>query len=236
MARLLCWPLAIAIAVASLSVARADNEHGRAPVRDPDRIFFEYIWSYQELQRRNIVMQKQDFSCGAAVLATVVRYYWGDPATEADFLALLPKLKLTPAELKDRVENGLTLTDLRDLANKVGYEASMGKVQFSELRQSKVPVIVGITVNGHDHFVVYRGTDGEYAYLADPIRGNVRTKVPEFLKQWQKNGILVVAKPNTMVKAINPLGVRMSEANRGALNMQTVRRNYLSFPDPSGVH
>jgi predicted double-glycine peptidase len=221
------------ITLASVAVAHADNEHGRAPVRDPDRIFLEYIWSYQELQRRNIIMQKQDFSCGAAVLATVIRYYWGDPATEADFLAILPKLKLTPAELKDRIENGLTLTDLRDLANRVGYEASMGKVQFAELTQAKVPVIVGITVNGHDHFVVYRGTDGEFVYLADPIRGNVRTKVPDFLKQWQKNAILVIAKPNTMVKAINPLGVRMSESNRGALNMQTVRRNYLSPPNPA---
>ena len=158
----------------------------RAPVRDPQRIIYEHIWSYTELQRRQIVMQQQDYSCGAAVLATVIRYYWGDNATEGHFLDMMPKLKLSEAELKDRIENGLTLTDLRDLANLARYQASMGKVQFSELRQSRVPVIVGVTVNDHDHFVVYRGTDNVYVYLADPIRGNVRTPIPAFLKQWQK--------------------------------------------------
>ena len=145
---------------------------------------------------------------------------------------MLPKLKLTEAQLKDRIENGLTLTDLRDLANMAGYQASMGKVKFHELRESRVPVIVGITVNEHDHFVVFRGTDGTYAYLADPIRGNIRVPVVKFLTQWQKNAILVIAKPNTKVKDVNPMGVRSSENVRGALNDQTVRRNYLPTPIP----
>jgi uncharacterized protein len=224
--------IALAAACAVALPARADSEHGRAPVRNPDRIFFEYVWSYKELQQRQIVMQQQDFSCGAAVLATVIRYYWGDPATEAQFLDMLPKLQLSQAQLKDRIENGLTLTDLRDLANKAGYEASMGKVQFNELIQSRVPVIVGITVNTHDHFVVFRGADRRFAYLADPLRGNIRTPIPMFLKQWQRNGILVIAKPNTAVKSVNPMGVRDTESNRGALNDQTVRRNYMPTPIP----
>ena len=98
------------------------------------------------------------------------------------------------------MENGLTLTDLRDLANLAGYQSSMGKVKFQDLAESKVPVIVGITIRKHDHFAVFRGTDGYYVYLADPIRGNIRVPIPEFLEQWQKNAILVVAKPNSKVK------------------------------------
>jgi predicted double-glycine peptidase len=203
----------------------------RAPIRDPHRIIYEHVWSYKELAQRQIVMQQFDFSCGAAVLATVVRYYWGDKATEEQFLDLLPKLKLTEVQLKDRIENGLTLTDLRDLANLAGYQASMGKVKLDELRQSRVPVIVGVTVNKHDHFVVFRGVDSRFAYLADPIRGNVRTPIPDFIKQWQKNAILVIAKPNAKVKDVNPMGVRESEIVRGALNDQTVRRNYLGVPN-----
>lgn len=202
----------------------------RAPIRDPQRIIYEHVWSYKELAQRQIVMQQQDYSCGAAVLATVIRYYWGDPAEEGHFLDLMPKLKLTEAQLKDRIENGLTLTDLRDLANLAGYQASMGKVKLDELRQSRVPVIVGITVNEHEHFVVFRGTDNRYVYLADPIRGNVRTPIPEFLRQWQKNAILVIAKPNAKVKDVNPMGVRQTEVVRGALNDQTVRRNYFGVP------
>jgi uncharacterized protein len=179
-------------------------------------------------------MQKFDFSCGAAVLATIVRYYWGDKVDEARFLNLLPKLRLSEAELKDRLKNGLTLTDLRNLTNAAGYQATMAKVQFSELAQGRVPVVVGITVNKHEHFAVFRGTDGQYAYLADRIRGNVRTPIPKFLEQWQHNAILIVAKPNTPVAKINPMGVRADEIDRGWLNYQTVRRNVLmqQVPNP----
>ena len=218
------------LVLSSLVLCAPARAGERAPIRDPQRIIYEHVWSYKELAQRQIVMQQQDFSCGAAVLATVIQYYWGDKATEEQFLGMLPKLKLTEIELKDRIENGLTLTDLRDLANMAGYQASMGKVKLDELRQSRVPVIVGVKVNEHDHFVVFRGLDSRFAYLADPIRGNVRTTIPEFRKQWQKNAILVIAKPNAKVKDVNPMGVRETEIVRGALNDQTVRRNYFGVP------
>jgi len=211
------------------------NLYERAPIRDPDRIIREYVWSYKELRERNIVMQRLDYSCGAAALATVFRYYWGADVNEATFLMLMPKLKLTQEQIRDRIENGLTLTDLRDMANLAGYQSSMGKVTFDELSKAKVPVIVGITVRKHDHFAVFRGTDGYYAYLADPIRGNIRVPIPEFEQQWQKNAILVVAKPGTKVKDPNPLGVTFPQVFRGVLNDQTVHRNWTMIPVPNPV-
>ena len=216
--------------LATTGQARAQCE--RAPIRDPRFTFRSYVCSYKEIKEQNIVMQKYDYSCGAAVLATIIRYYWGDDIDEMYFLDMLPKLKLTEKELKDRIENGLTLTDLRNLANKAGYQATMAKVKFEELAQGKVPVVVGVTVKKHEHFVVFRGADDRYAYLADPIRGNVRVPICTFIEQWQKNAILIVAKPNTKVKDVNPLGIREAEYYRGVLNEQTVRRNALVPPIP----
>ncbi len=242
------WPLWAATGLALLVTNRATAQYQqtvqsrpttvssqRAPVRDPDHFVQKYIWSYKEIKERQIVMQKFDYSCGAATLATVVRYYWGDNVDEALFLGLLPRLNLTKEQMKDRIENGLTLTDLRDISNLAHYDATMGKVQFKELAQAKVPVIVGITVRKHDHFAVFRGTDGVFAYLADPIRGNIRTPVPDFLQQWQRNAILVVAKPNTPVKKFNPMGLRRDEMQRGVLNSQYVNRNLLMPLPPNPV-
>lgn len=216
------------VLAALLCAAWATTAHAqaRAPIWDPNRIFQERICSYYELQRMRVVMQQRDYSCGAAALATIVKYYWGDDVTEETFLELLVQI-LTPQELEERVENGLALTDLRNVANKAGYQASMGTLTFSELTQSKVPVIVGIVVNEHDHFVVYRGTDGYWVYMADPLRGNVRTPIRDFVNQWQENAILVVAKPGAKVKDVNPLGPRPSEIRRGWLNDQYVRQNGL---------
>jgi hypothetical protein len=175
-----------------------------------------------ELKRRNIVMQRRDYSCGAAALATVGRYYWGDNVDEDLFLRSLDSI-LTDEEIADRIENGLAMSDLRKAAVDVGYQAVVGKLTFDKLMESKVPVIVGISPGGHDHFVVYRGTDGMWVYVADPIRGNVRMPIREFTKQWQENAILVIHKPGQKVKTTSPLHVSWEETQLGKTNDQLIR-------------
>lgn len=182
-----------------------------APIRDAGHRFRGHARSWLELQRQNVVMQKRDYSCGAAALATLLRYHWGDDFTEARLLQQVVGM-LTVDEMKERIENGLSLTDLRRLAVRVGYQASIGRLKLKDLSESKIPLVVGIVVNDFDHFVVYRGTDGRYVYLADPARGNVRTPTQEFLKQWQKNMALVVVKPGHGEKArVSPLMVQPDE-------------------------
>lgn len=192
------------------------------PVRNSERTFQRCVRNYKELQRRNIVMQKRDYSCGAAALATVCYYYWGDNVDEEFFLALLDLL-LTDEEIEDRIENGLAMTDLRKAAVKAGYQASIGKLSFEKLSNSKVPLIVGITVDDYDHFVVYRGTDGVHVYLADPIRGNLRIPTTIFVRQWQENAILAIAKPGRKIKEYSALSLRGEELFLGRINEQISR-------------
>jgi predicted double-glycine peptidase len=131
---------------------------------------------------------------------------------------------LTIDEMKERIKNGLSLTDLRRLAVRIGYQASIGRLEFKALSESKIPLVVGIVINDFNHFVVYRGTDGHYVYLADPARGNVRTPIPEFLKQWQKNMALVVVKPGEGEKPrVSPLMVRPEEIFLGETNRLYLR-------------
>ncbi len=202
-----------------------------APVRDADRVFRRHVFSWQELKRRNVVMQKRDFSCGAAALATLIQYYWEDEVTEDRILVELDGL-LTPEEIADRIQNGLTLTDLRRVAVRVGYQASIGKLEFDKLSEAKVPLVVGIEFREYKHFVVYRGTDGRYVYLADPARGNVRMPVWSFLESWQENAVLAVAKPGEQIKEYSALSVTWEEALLGELNGQLIRKNFLG-PAPS---
>lgn len=214
----------LAAATAGVSTGGADDypEH-RSPVRDGDRTFRKHVWSWKELQEQNIVMQKRDFSCGAAALATVLQYYWGDHVTELQILKKFDDL-FTPAEVRERIKNGLTITDLRRVAVKMGYRASIGTLRYDQLQESKVPLVVGITVGEFKHFVVYRGTDGYYVYLADPARGNIRIPASEFVKQWQKNAVLVVAKPRQEPKPSSSLSVRPEEIYHGHLNSVEIQK------------
>lgn len=209
--------------------AASQNTAVRAPVRDDQHDIRKNVKNWLELRNENVVMQKRDYSCGAAALATVIKHHWGDPVTETQILLEVVKM-LTPEELQERVRNGLSLTDLRRVAVRMGYEATIGRVEFSNLQESKVPLVVGIVVNEFDHFVVFRGTDDEYVYLADPARGNVRTPIPEFLGQWQRNLVLVVVKPEVDPKKESPVKVRPEEIYQGETNRVYLRDRVTARP------
>ncbi|NOY30493.1 MAG: C39 family peptidase [Planctomycetes bacterium] len=206
---------------AKKKAAKKESPKG-APLRDDNRRFSKRVQDYRSLKRKNIVMQRRDYSCGAAALATVAKYYWGDDVGEEFFLTLLDHL-LTREEAEERVENGLAMADLRKVAVKAGYQAVVGKLTFEKLGESKVPLIVGIVVNDYDHFVVYRGTDGIHVYLADPIRGNLRIPSQVFVKQWQKNAVLAIVNPKKKVKKYSRLSIRGEELFLGEINDQVAR-------------
>lgn len=193
-----------------------------APIRDRNHQFQLKVQNYVAIRQRNIVMQQRDYSCGAACLATICRYYWGDDVTEDMVLETLDKL-LTAKEADDRIKNGLAMSDLRRAAVKMGYQSVVGKTTFAKLGEMKVPAIVGIQPGGQKHFVVLKGTFGDYVYLADPIRGNIRMPNWEFVEQWQEHAILVVYKPGAKVKQISPLSLTEADVSRGELNNQIIR-------------
>ena len=118
----------------------------------------------------------------AAALATLTRYYWGDNTTEKTFLDQVDKALPTKEEIKDRIENGLTMTDLKKAADGAGYDVLLGTVRFEQLIESKVPVIVGLDLRlgvkkkEFRHFVVYRGFRRLWHYLAlvsEPLPRNL---------------------------------------------------------------
>jgi predicted double-glycine peptidase len=195
----------------------------RCPVRDPQHIFQRGVWSWRELKDKNVVKQNRDYSCGAASLCTLLKYYWGDNVTEQKILDEVDKM-LTPAERKERIQNGLSLTDLRRVCVKLGYVASIGTLSFDQLSQSKIPVLVGLKIGKFYHFAVYRGTDGYWVYLADPARGNVRGPIKDFVDAWQKNAILVVAKKDQDIKESSPLSLKPEEIYLGTLNRVVIQK------------
>ncbi|MDA7979067.1 MAG: C39 family peptidase [Pirellulales bacterium] len=205
----------------------------RSPVRDSTRTFRRFPKSWMEIKRQNIVMQQRDFSCGAAALATMLTYHIGDKTSEYQLLVGLDEL-LTQEELLERIQKGLTLTDLRRLSNKFDYNASILKMTLQGLAKSKTPIIVGIVVNEYDHFVVFRGLDGKYVYLADPARGNLRVPIREFLGQWQQNlGLVVVPKDDKPVEW-SPLMLQPGETYLGRTNRLYLRDRLTTGPGSSG--
>jgi predicted double-glycine peptidase len=179
----------LVIAACTLAAPLFADEPAMFP--DPYRQFRKPVATWRQVQSRNVVMQDREYTCGAASLATILVYCYGKQITEDQILkAALGKL--TPAELTDREENGLSLEDLARGASQLGFSAAALELGPEKLAELPVPVIVRMVRDEFEHFVVYRGELDGRVFLADPLRGNVRMSQARFRDEWDGKVLAVI--------------------------------------------
>lgn len=155
--------------------------------------------SLKALRDRNVVKQRYDFSCGAAALATILSYGFGEPVTEVQLLEDL--FDSVSEEEKEGVrKEGFSLLHLQRVAQARGYAAEGFRLTPEQLTLITGPVLVYIEPRGYEHFAVLRGVRGDRVYLADPSRGNIRLPMYQFLDHWLQDegtGIIFAVEPAT---------------------------------------
>lgn len=139
--------------------------------------------NWKALREQHVVLQAFDYSCGAAALATLLRYYFGDPVSEEEILVGILE-PLTPAQIQDREANGFSLLDLKHYAERKGYQAVGVELDIPALEQLQGPVLIHLEREGYKHFAVLKGLRGDRVELADPSRGNVRVSIARFIREW----------------------------------------------------
>ncbi len=155
------------------------------------------VQSMKDLRDKDLVKQRLDFSRGAAALATILRYGFGDEVTEREILVDLFDL-LSEDEEGLRRKEGFSLLDLQQVSLARGYKAQGFRLAPEYLPKLGGPVIVFIEPRGYKHFAVFRGVKGDRIYLADPSRGNMRMPAYRFLDAWlgeNGKGIIFVIEP-----------------------------------------
>ena len=147
------------------------------------------VRSWKDLRDQNVVLQRFDYSCGAGALATLMRYYFDDDVSEEAILAgiLGP---MSQDDVMDREVNGLSLLDLKNYAERRGYQAVGVQLNYASLPKLAGPVLVYLQREDYRHFAVLKGVRGDRVYLADPSLGNVRLSSDRFAQQW--SGIALV--------------------------------------------
>jgi len=144
------------------------------------------VRSWKTMRFDNLVQQQTDFSCGAAAAATIFRYAYGKQATERQVLVNM--LKVADPDVVR--EKGFSLLDMKNYADAIGMKGEGYSVDFSALRQLKVPVIVLLNIKQYKHFVVLRKVDGDSVFVGDPALGNRRMSRKDFAAAW--NGVVFV--------------------------------------------
>jgi len=159
--------------------------------------FFVSVVNAQEIDNdivfQGIIQQSHDYTCGSGALATLITgLIENSHVSEADIINSI----VSP----DAKENGYSAADLAKVSIKLGYHAEWRKIAKTELPKIKLPVLLLIGLNSEfPHYVVLKGVRNNQAYLADPIRGNIRIPYDELAKEGLNQKY-----PLWFVMAINP--------------------------------
>jgi hypothetical protein len=134
-------------------------------------------------QFQGIIQQQNDYSCGTATIATLIQGLYGKEITEQEVVDVILKDKneTTKQEIK---EKGYSLLNLQNGSTALGYKAMWRKIAPQHLPMIKQPVVVLIGLKSEfPHFVVLKGVREGEAYLADPIRGNIRIDYQKLVEE-----------------------------------------------------
>jgi predicted double-glycine peptidase len=146
--------------------------------------------SYIERRYENMVRQALDFSCGAAALATIINDYWAKPVGESDVIEILKK-RYPGKIFISVVRSGFSFDDLIYAAEQLGFVGQGAKAPIGELEKLAGPVIVHLNKEGFEHFVVLRKARDNFAYVADPIAGNITMPYSEFYRQYTGQALAI---------------------------------------------
>lgn len=143
------------------------------------------VRSILEIRRQSVVVQEWDLSCGAAALATILRYQHGDDVSERELvIALISRdIYIANPELV-QIREGFSLLDLKRVVEARGYNGfGYGDMSFEDVLDL-APIITPIKPKGYNHFVVLIGRAGDQIQVADPAFGNATMTVARFRRVW----------------------------------------------------
>lgn len=145
--------------------------HSQITPRESNILSTPITW--QAIQKKNVVKQNVDYSCGSASLATILTYFYDQPTTEAQVIKDL--------ELNKQMAS---FQDLANVSQKYGFIGRGIATNYDSLKKIKIPAIVYLNHNRTDHFSVLRAIDDTHVYLADPSWGNRTLTRKQFEKIW----------------------------------------------------
>jgi uncharacterized protein len=143
------------------------------------------VRSLIEMRTEGVILQKTDLSCGAAAVATLLNFQFGDRVTEREVTEGLIRRKeyIEHPEIV-RVREGFSLLDMKRYVATRGYVGiGYGKLEFRDLLRL-APIIVAVRPLGYNHFVVFKGVANDKVLVADPAFGNETMRRDVFEDIW----------------------------------------------------
>jgi ATP-binding cassette, subfamily C, bacteriocin exporter len=128
------------------------------------------------------LLQHDSTDCGAACLASVIRYFGGDSGIE--------KIR----RLSGTTQSGTTMLGLYQAASECGMEATGYEASIQDIMAFVGILILHVTLEkGYDHYVVNFGFSNEKFIIWDPASGLMTKSITEIERIWISRKCLAVA-------------------------------------------
>jgi Predicted double-glycine peptidase len=138
----------------------------------------------REARYTHLVAQSTDFSCGAAALATILKYAYGKNTNEDEVMRGMLQVS-DPDRVRQR---GFSLLNMKHFVQTLGLRGRGFEMRADVLHKIKIPTIVLLDIKGYKHFTVLKKATHDKVYLADPALGNKSIGLKEFAAGW--NGVV----------------------------------------------
>jgi uncharacterized protein len=139
------------------------------------------VRSLLEARHHDVIIQSWDLSCGAAALATLLKFEWGEPVTEQQVAhGLMARREYIENPNLVQIREGFSLLDLKRYVEAHGFKGEgLGQLDFNDLIEN-APIMVPVNALGYNHFVIFRGVMRDRVLLADPAWGNRTITIGKF--------------------------------------------------------
>jgi uncharacterized protein len=149
------------------------------------------VRSMRDIRYSHIVSQQFDYSCGAAALATLLKYGYGIDIPETELIRRMMVFSSPDIVVK----NGFSMLDMKKFVETIGLRGRGFRVNTDALYHLQVPVMVLMNIDGYEHFVIVKHADSGRVFIADPALGNRILLEEDFSKTWNGLVFAVVGKP-----------------------------------------
>jgi predicted double-glycine peptidase len=146
------------------------------------------VWSMRELKVRSVVLQKYDYSCGSAAIATLLTHHYAHPITEETAFRTM----FDNGNQQKIQKEGFSFLDMKQFLDAQGYRADGFEVSLDDVAKAGIPAIVLIVDNGYYHFVVIKGVRDEKVLLGDPAVGLRVMPREQFEAAWPNRIVFVI--------------------------------------------
>ena len=181
------------------------------------------------LERRfaRVYRQQFDFSCGAAALATLLTFHYGDQQSEQSVFVGMWSI----GDQTQIRKVGFSLLEMKRYLAAQGIRSDGFRVTLQDIQKARIPGIALINVEHYRHFVVVKGLDSRSVLIGDPSLGARRLSRREFLDIW--NGIYFALEAGHHGAFDAPLDAAFAPAAVAPLDAEPLDLQMLSLLRPN---